>query len=92
MNERDAELLAHALDLAERGRRSASPNPLVGCVIARDGRVLGEGWHVRRGEPHAERNALDDCSEPVFFVTAAAISPYSADRDSKPARANATRS
>ncbi|MDP9260309.1 MAG: bifunctional diaminohydroxyphosphoribosylaminopyrimidine deaminase/5-amino-6-(5-phosphoribosylamino)uracil reductase RibD, partial [Actinomycetota bacterium] len=70
MNERDAELLELALDLAERGLRSASPNPLVGCVIARDGRVLGEGWHVRRGEPHAERNALDDCSEPVVGATA----------------------
>ena len=70
MNERDAELLERALDLAERGRRSASPNPLVGCVIARDGRVLGEGWHERRGEPHAERKALDDCSEPVVGATA----------------------
>ena len=70
MNERDAELLDRALDLAERGRRSASPNPIVGCVIARDGRVLGEGWHVRRGEPHAERNALDACSEPVVGATA----------------------
>ena len=70
VNERDAELLERALDLAERGRRSASPNPLVGCVIARDGRVLGEGWHVRRGEPHAERNALDACREPVAGATA----------------------
>ncbi len=70
MNERDAELLERALDLAERGRRSASPNPLVGCVIARDGRILGEGWHVRRGEPHAERNALDACREPVVGATA----------------------
>jgi diaminohydroxyphosphoribosylaminopyrimidine deaminase/5-amino-6-(5-phosphoribosylamino)uracil reductase len=70
VNERDAELLDRALDLAERGRRTASPNPIVGCVIARDGRVLGEGWHVRRGEPHAERNALDDCSEPVVGATA----------------------
>jgi diaminohydroxyphosphoribosylaminopyrimidine deaminase / 5-amino-6-(5-phosphoribosylamino)uracil reductase len=70
VNERDAELLERALDLAERGRRSASPNPIVGCVIARDGRVLGEGWHVRRGEPHAERNALDACSEPTQGATA----------------------
>ena len=70
MNERDAELLERALDLAERGRRSASPNPLVGCVIARDGRVLGEGWHERRGEPHAERIALDACREPVVGATA----------------------
>jgi diaminohydroxyphosphoribosylaminopyrimidine deaminase/5-amino-6-(5-phosphoribosylamino)uracil reductase len=70
VNERDAELLDRALDLAERGRRSASPNPLVGCVIARDGRVLGEGWHERRGEPHAERIALDACREPVAGATA----------------------
>jgi diaminohydroxyphosphoribosylaminopyrimidine deaminase/5-amino-6-(5-phosphoribosylamino)uracil reductase len=70
VNERDAELLDRALDLAERGRRSASPNPLVGCLIARDGQVLGEGWHERRGEPHAERNALDACTEPVEGATA----------------------
>jgi diaminohydroxyphosphoribosylaminopyrimidine deaminase/5-amino-6-(5-phosphoribosylamino)uracil reductase len=70
VNERDAELLDRALDLAERGRRSASPNPIVGCVIARDGRVLGEGWHERRGEPHAERMALDACSEPPRGATA----------------------
>ena len=70
MNERDEELLDRALDLAEGGRRTASPNPIVGCVIARDGRVLGEGWHVRRGEPHAERNALEACSEPVAGATA----------------------
>ena len=70
MNERDAELLDRALDLAERGRRGASPNPIVGCVIARDGRVLGEGWHERRGEPHAERNALDACSHAPQGATA----------------------
>jgi diaminohydroxyphosphoribosylaminopyrimidine deaminase/5-amino-6-(5-phosphoribosylamino)uracil reductase len=70
VNERDEELLDRALDLAERGRRSASPNPVVGCVIARAGRVLGEGWHERRGEAHAERNALAACSEPVAGATA----------------------
>jgi len=69
VNEHDAELLDRALDLAERGRRSASPNPLVGCVIARDGRVLGEGWHERRGEPHAERKALDACTESAAGAT-----------------------
>ncbi len=70
MNARDEELLDRALDLAERGRRTASPNPIVGCVIARDGRVLGEGWHERRGEPHAERNALAACREPTVGATA----------------------
>ncbi len=47
-----------ALELAERGRGTASPNPLVGCVIVRDGAVVGEGWHERAGGPHAEVVAL----------------------------------
>jgi diaminohydroxyphosphoribosylaminopyrimidine deaminase/5-amino-6-(5-phosphoribosylamino)uracil reductase len=54
----DAAFLERTLELAERGRRTASPNPVVGCVIVRDGVVLGEGWHVRPGERHAETNAL----------------------------------
>lgn len=47
-----------ARDLAERGRFTAAPNPLVGVVIARDGRVIGEGWHARAGLEHAEVAAL----------------------------------
>jgi diaminohydroxyphosphoribosylaminopyrimidine deaminase/5-amino-6-(5-phosphoribosylamino)uracil reductase len=50
--------MARALALAERGLLSATPNPRVGCVIVRDGRVVGEGWHERAGEPHAEVHAL----------------------------------
>jgi len=50
--------MRRALALAERGRRTVSPNPLVGCVLLRDGQVVGEGWHVRAGEPHAEAVAL----------------------------------
>lgn len=50
--------MARALGLAERGLFSASPNPRVGCVIVRDDRVVGEGWHARTGEPHAEAHAL----------------------------------
>ncbi len=49
-----------ARELAERGRYTASPNPLVGAIIVRDGVVVGEGWHVRPGELHAEAMALDD--------------------------------
>src|ERR687893_745017 len=45
--------------LAERGRLTVAPNPLVGAVVARDGEVLGEGWHARAGEAHAEVRALD---------------------------------
>ena len=70
MNERDAELLERTLELAERGRRTASPNPVVGCVIARHGRTLGEGWHVRPGERHAEANALAACTEDPSGATA----------------------
>jgi len=55
--------MARALVLAERGRETATPNPNVGCVIARGGRILGEGWHARAGEPHAEAMALAACGE-----------------------------
>ena len=47
-----------ARELAERGRYTAAPNPLVGVVIARDGKVIGEGWHARAGLQHAEAAAL----------------------------------
>src|SRR3954454_11694428 len=50
--------LEHALELAERGRRTTHPNPVVGAVLVRDGEIVGEGWHERKGEPHAEANAL----------------------------------
>src|SRR3954453_9411361 len=52
-----------AIELAERGRGRTSPNPLVGAVVVKEGRVLGEGWHHAAGLPHAEREALADCSE-----------------------------
>jgi diaminohydroxyphosphoribosylaminopyrimidine deaminase/5-amino-6-(5-phosphoribosylamino)uracil reductase len=50
--------MARALELATRGLYTTDPNPRVGCVVARDGLVIGEGWHVRAGEPHAEVLAL----------------------------------
>jgi len=56
--------MQRALELAQQGRYSVSPNPMVGCVIVKDGRVIGEGFHLRAGEPHAEINALRSCSEP----------------------------
>jgi len=54
----DAKYLRRALELAARGRGRTSPNPMVGCVIVRGGRVLGEGFHAKAGEPHAEVNAI----------------------------------
>jgi diaminohydroxyphosphoribosylaminopyrimidine deaminase/5-amino-6-(5-phosphoribosylamino)uracil reductase len=50
--------MAEALRLAERGRRTTTPNPRVGCVIVRGGEVVGRGWHERAGGPHAEIAAL----------------------------------
>lgn len=56
-------MLQRAYELAERGRGSTSPNPLVGCVVVRDGRIVGEGFHARAGAPHAEAMALDEARE-----------------------------
>ena len=55
--------MRRALELAARGRYSVSPNPMVGCVIVRDGNVIAEGWHQRAGEPHAEIEALRGCDD-----------------------------
>ena len=50
--------MSHALELATRGQGRVEPNPMVGCVLVRDGRVVGEGWHRKFGAPHAEAMAL----------------------------------
>lgn len=50
--------MAHALQLAERGLYTTSPNPRVGCVIVKEGAVVGSGWHQQAGQPHAEIHAL----------------------------------
>lgn len=55
----DLPYMRRALDLAARGGRAVAPNPLVGCTIVADGRIIGEGWHAVYGERHAEAAALD---------------------------------
>jgi diaminohydroxyphosphoribosylaminopyrimidine deaminase/5-amino-6-(5-phosphoribosylamino)uracil reductase len=55
--------LERALELAERGRGTTRPNPMVGAVVVREGEVVGEGWHERPGEPHAEAMALEAAGE-----------------------------
>jgi diaminohydroxyphosphoribosylaminopyrimidine deaminase/5-amino-6-(5-phosphoribosylamino)uracil reductase len=54
-------LMQRAIELARRGFGEVEPNPMVGCVIARDDEIIGEGWHKRFGDAHAEINALADC-------------------------------
>lgn len=59
----EARFLERALELAERGRGTTHPNPVVGAVVVREGEVVGEGWHERRGEAHAEVRALAAAGE-----------------------------
>ena len=66
----DLRHMAQALKLARRGLYTTDPNPRVGCRIVRDGRVVGEGWHERAGEPHAEAHALKAAGELARGATA----------------------
>src|SRR5512133_150321 len=61
--ETDHEHLERAIALAERGIGGASPNPVVGAVLVKDGRVVGERWHEDYGGPHAEVNAIAACGD-----------------------------
>src|SRR3989440_9389688 len=61
--ERDLKHLRRALELAAMAQGRTSPNPLVGAVIVKHGKTIGEGFHAAAGEPHAERMALAACSE-----------------------------
>ncbi|HEX5363862.1 MAG TPA: bifunctional diaminohydroxyphosphoribosylaminopyrimidine deaminase/5-amino-6-(5-phosphoribosylamino)uracil reductase RibD [Gallionella sp.] len=66
----DSRWMAQALRLAERGLCTASPNPRVGCVLVKHAALVGEGWHVRAGEPHAEVHALRAAQEAARGATA----------------------
>ena len=69
----DVEYMEHAIRLASKGIYTTDPNPSVGCVIVKDGEIVGEGWHQRAGEGHAEVNALkqagDKAKDATVFVT-----------------------
>src|SRR4029078_13707192 len=62
-SERDVQYMRRALELAEQGWGQTAPNPMVGAVVVLDGDVVGEGYHARYGEAHAEVNALHAAAE-----------------------------
>jgi diaminohydroxyphosphoribosylaminopyrimidine deaminase/5-amino-6-(5-phosphoribosylamino)uracil reductase len=66
----DCGFMSRALALAARGLYTTDPNPRVGCVLVRDGSVIGEGWHARAGEAHAEVNAIRAAGEQAAGATA----------------------
>lgn len=66
----DREFMARAVRLARLGMNTCDPNPRVGCVIVRDGVVVGEGWHARAGGPHAEVHALEQAGARAAGATA----------------------
>lgn len=66
----DEVAMRRALELAARGLYSTAPNPRVGAVLARDGEIVGEGWHERPGQPHAEPHAIRDAGERARGATA----------------------
>lgn len=68
--ELDETFMRRALRLAMNGRGRVEPNPMVGCVIVKNGRVIGEGYHQQYGGPHAEPNALASCTESPEGATA----------------------
>ena len=69
-SETDQHYMTRALELAERGMYTTTPNPRVGCVIVRGGEIVAEGWHERAGEPHAEAIALAAAGERARGATA----------------------
>ena len=60
--DQDETYLRRAIRLAMNGRGLVEPNPMVGCVIVKNDRVIGEGFHMQFGHPHAEPNALASCT------------------------------
>jgi len=67
---KDAEFMQLALDLAKQGEFTAAPNPAVGCVLVKNGQIIGKGFHAKAGEPHAEVMALREAGENARGATA----------------------
>lgn len=73
----DSDIMQLAIELAQRGLYTTSPNPRVGCVLVRDGEIIGRGYHVRAGEGHAEVNALADAGDAKGATAYVTLEPCS---------------
>jgi diaminohydroxyphosphoribosylaminopyrimidine deaminase/5-amino-6-(5-phosphoribosylamino)uracil reductase len=73
----DGFYMARAIELAKKGRYTTDPNPRVGCVLVRDGKIIGEGWHVKAGFGHAEVEALKNCSNAKGATAYVTLEPCS---------------
>ena len=78
ITQRDLHYMRHALELAKRGAGHVSPNPMVGAVIVKDDRIIGEGWHEHIGGLHAERNAFKNCTEDCTGATMLSLGTHPA--------------
>ena len=78
----EQQMMSQALALAHKGLYTTSPNPKVGCVIVKDGEIIGQGWHEKKGEPHAEvfalRQSADKAQGATVFVTLEPCSHFGA--------------
>ena len=69
ISDADIAFMRRALTLAEKGRGATSPNPMVGALVVKDGKVVGEGYHEKFGRPHAEANALNQAGDAALGAT-----------------------
>ena len=60
---KDLDFMARAIELAKKGQLKVQPNPMVGCVIVKNNKIIGEGWHKEYGKDHAEVNAIKNCKK-----------------------------
>jgi diaminohydroxyphosphoribosylaminopyrimidine deaminase / 5-amino-6-(5-phosphoribosylamino)uracil reductase len=64
----DEKYMQQVFELARKGEGRVSPNPMVGCLIVRDNKIIGEGWHQEYGKAHAERNAVDSVEDKNLLI------------------------
>ena len=82
-SEADVRFMTRALEVAEIGRGRVSPNPMVGCVLVKDGEIIAEGWHDHLGGLHAEQMAIHDAEQKghspngsTAYITVRAMQPF----------------